>query len=236
MKIIIGVLLLASGALAQRAGFVGTGPRGSNYGSRHGFGNVVFPGTGRAPNALPSAAFPTIPPGRVDPGFAYQLGATVSGYPPYTGAATYGRGRGFPIAYPIAYPVPYAVYTEPAPPTATVIYPQAAPPVVINQYFTPEVAKPAVIQEIEPSGDGIRVFGPSARQSSETSTSTEEKRSYLIALKDHTIYAAFAYWFEGDTLHYVTTHGTHNQASMDLVDRELTERLNRERNVPFKLK
>jgi endonuclease YncB( thermonuclease family) len=51
---------------------------------------------------------------------------------------------------------------------------------------------------------------------------------YLIAYKDHTIYSAVAYWVEGDTLHYFTTGATHNQVSLSLVDRDLTQRLNEE--------
>ena len=37
-----------------------------------------------------------------------------------------------------------------------------------------------------------------------------------------------AYWVEGDTLHYFTTGATHNQVSLSLVDRDLTQRLNEE--------
>jgi hypothetical protein len=40
---------------------------------------------------------------------------------------------------------------------------------------------------------------------------------------------------EGETLHYVTNQNTHNQVSLDLVDRELSDRLNRERQVDFRL-
>ena len=50
----------------------------------------------------------------------------------------------------------------------------------------------------------------------------------MIAYKDHTIYSAVAYWVEGDTLHYFTTGATHNQVSLALVDRDLTQRLNEE--------
>ena len=50
-----------------------------------------------------------------------------------------------------------------------------------------------------------------------------------------TIYSAVAYWVDGDTLHYFTTGNTHNQASLSLIDRELTERLNRELGIDFKL-
>jgi len=44
-----------------------------------------------------------------------------------------------------------------------------------------------------------------------------------------------AYWVDGETLHYFTTGNTHNQASLSLIDRELTERLNRELGIDFKL-
>jgi endonuclease YncB( thermonuclease family) len=58
---------------------------------------------------------------------------------------------------------------------------------------------------------------------------------YLIAFKDHTIYAATAYWVDGDTLHYFTEGNVHNQASLALVDREFTQRLNREAGLDVRL-
>jgi hypothetical protein len=58
---------------------------------------------------------------------------------------------------------------------------------------------------------------------------------YLVAFKDHTIYSAVAYWVDGETLHYFTTGNIHNQASISLIDRELTNRLNRELGLDFKL-
>jgi hypothetical protein len=60
-----------------------------------------------------------------------------------------------------------------------------------------------------------------------------ETEHYLLAFKDHTVYTAIAYWFEGDTLHYFTTGSTHNQASVSLLDRELTLRLNKELGIDF---
>jgi len=233
------LLLTAIDASAQRrgGGIVG-GYRGqpgghasvqANYGSRHGFGNVVFPGTGRPPGAY------------ADPGFAGRLGATVSGYPGYTGAPIGGyrggQNRSSYVYVPYGYPV-YPYYQEPQ--NVTVVM-QAPPPsqtpgVVINQNFVPEVVRPVVrdyTTESTPS-DGIRIYESRPRAAAEPAPQ-EEKRSYLIAFKDHTIYAAFAYWMEGETLHYVTTHGTHNQVSLDLIDRELSERLNRERSVDFRL-
>jgi hypothetical protein len=56
---------------------------------------------------------------------------------------------------------------------------------------------------------------------------------FLIAMKDHTIYPAVAYWVEGDTLNYVTTQGAQNRISVDLIDREFSKQLNKERNIDF---
>jgi hypothetical protein len=58
---------------------------------------------------------------------------------------------------------------------------------------------------------------------------------FLIAFKDRTIYSVIAYWTDGDTLHYFTSGNVHNQASMSLIDRPLTERLNRELGIDFTL-
>jgi len=63
----------------------------------------------------------------------------------------------------------------------------------------------------------------------------EPQNYYLIEYKDHSIYSALAYWIEGDTLHYVTTQNTHNQASLSLIDLEKTAKLNEDRSVPFSI-
>jgi hypothetical protein len=116
-------------------------------------------------------------------------------------------------------------------------YPQQqymGPQVVINQNFAPDVARPIVREYIPDANGGIRVYGPQSQVETQAPVS-EESPTFLIAFKDHTIYAALAYWVEGDTLHYVTNQNTHNQVSLDLVDRELSDRLNRERQVDFRL-
>jgi hypothetical protein len=56
-----------------------------------------------------------------------------------------------------------------------------------------------------------------------------------VAFKDGSIYAALSYWLEGTTLHYITLQGSHNRATVDLIDRDLSARLNRERGLDFKL-
>lgn len=57
----------------------------------------------------------------------------------------------------------------------------------------------------------------------------------LIALKNGWIYSAIAYWVEGRTLHYLTFEMRHNQVPLDLVDRKISARLNRDSELEFKL-
>jgi endonuclease YncB( thermonuclease family) len=58
---------------------------------------------------------------------------------------------------------------------------------------------------------------------------------YLLAFKDHSVYGAVAYWVDGDTLHYFMPGNQHNQASVSLVDREMTARLNKASGMEVKL-
>lgn len=196
---------------------------------RTGFGNVVFPGTGGPP------------PNITDMTFASRLGATVSGFPPYTGAPV---GSGFyghrPVVYvPYVYPVytgGYYGYEPPVQqvPNITIInQPPSAPQVIINQYAPPPEVNRTSNHERDSdssSSDGVRSYQAPVRAQSDND-SAAETRYYLIAFKDSSIYSAIAYWVDGDKLHYVTPHGAHNQASLDLVDRELTKRLNHDRKA-----
>lgn len=201
-------LLLAATAFGQiRAG--GNG----NWGHPSGFGNILFPGTGHAPRT----------PGG---------GGSITAYRPYGG----GQGRGGNVVYwPIGYPM---YYQQPQQPEVIVVQAQqpqqpvqSTPSVIINQHFTPQTASNPIVREYNWDAPAVR-----SEETARSRQVEEEKRPYLIALRDHTIYAAFTYWMDGETLHYVTTHGTHNQVSMGLVDREFSERLNRERGVRFDLK
>jgi hypothetical protein len=58
---------------------------------------------------------------------------------------------------------------------------------------------------------------------------------FLIALTDHTVVAAIAYWVEGDTLNWVSRDAKQNRMSLSLVDRDFSKQLNDERHVEFKL-
>jgi hypothetical protein len=157
---------------------------------------------------------------------------------PTRGSAGYGA----PYAYSVYVPNYFDSYVDPSwapmvvppplPPQAFAQQPPPAPPVIINQYFVqggpgvpvnvaggnaPYPPEPLPAADMPAPGDPI---GP-------------VENYYLIAYKNRSVYSALAYWIEGNTLHYVTTQNTHNQASLDLIDIELTKNINRTRNVPF---
>ena len=213
----------------------------SPYSSLGGYGNVLYPGTGHAPPH---------PPGGITG-------------PNYSGR-TFGPGHGFngpgPVDHPqhrrsnvVLYPVFYGGYNgydpsyygdQQQPP----VDPNAPPSVVINQTFVPQQANPVVREYPEGAPleeqSGMRVYqNPSHPYEEEAQNPASARRSadddqptlYLIAFKDHSIVQALGYWMEGGSLHYVSVEHTLNQVSMNLLDRDLSQRLNDERGVPFKL-
>lgn len=246
----LGVIFAAFG-LAQNRSFSGirfTSSPPPASAARSGFGRVLFPVTGQPPpNGFISGRvlFPGTggPPGSplsiTDTSFAGRLGATVSGL----NNGGYRRYRRPQAAVPYLYPVPvyaggYSDYGYgngyPPPEQPEGNPPQQMPQVIINQNFIPEHANPVIHEYSEDSSGGIHIYEAPGREPADTSAD-DNTSFYLIAFKDHSIYSAFAYWVEGDTLHYVTPQRVHNQASLSLVDRELTEKLNRNQRLPVKL-
>jgi hypothetical protein len=59
--------------------------------------------------------------------------------------------------------------------------------------------------------------------------------TYLIAFKDSVVRVADQYWVSGNTLYYLTTDHERMTAPVNSVDRTLSERLNREKDVAFYL-
>ena len=176
-----------------------------------------------------------------DTTFPSRLGATVSGFGGFNEGRHVRRFRE-PLLVPYAYPVylgnyadynGYQGYGQDQPNITIINPPQQTPQVIINQNFIPERATPAM-HEYTQDSSGVHIYEAPARNPVEN-TPDEATDYYLIAFKDHSIYSAFAYWVEGDTLHYVTPQRVHNQASVTLVDRELTQKLNSERNLQLKL-
>ena len=230
--------------------FLAVGPLSAQYGSVGGFGNVAFPGLGHAPaggNPWGNVTFPAVPQGSAAfssgaRGLAAKpYGAWVPGSHSYNGTGSGHRHGNTTSIY--AYPVYIGGYgyaygngygsgpeqPEQPPSNDTGAYPPAQPPVVINQYFGPAPAD----QGPPPDAAASNFHYYQAPSSNDTASS--DASYYLIAFKDHTIYSAVAYYTEGDTLHYFTSGNVHNQVSLSLVDRQLTEQLNRERNVSVRL-
>jgi hypothetical protein len=106
----------------------------------------------------------------------------------------------------------------------------APPPVVINQYFGTQPPNAEAPPDTAANSNFHFYQSPV-----NTESAPAEQSYYLIAFKDHTIYSAVAYYTEGDTLHYFTSGNVHNQVSVSLVDRPLTEQLNRQHNVDLRL-
>jgi hypothetical protein len=217
-------LLFSVSALAQRSssgGHSGGGHYGHSGGSVSGHGGYGY-------------------------GYGYRGGRTVIlpsySYIPSYGFAPYGYSgfySGSVSDYGYGIPAP-----QPAPDYPAGFAQPAAPPVVINQTFI----NGAPAQSSQPSQDqGTDVAQPRDPESADSphlieapaptpqEWSMSEGRYYLIAYKDHSVYTALAYWMESGALHYVTPQNAHNQVSLDLLDLDLTKKLNAGRGLGFNL-
>jgi len=229
MRLIAVVLLIAgSTAWAQRGGAaVGAGRIGNTNGVTPptgvgGFSRIVVPGAG-APAAV-------------------RAGSGVFGAAP---VVNHGVHSGTLIVpYPVFYGGGY--YNYDAPPAQVAGYPQSgypqagdqmqgSPVIIINQYFRPDTANPVLNDYTNvPLPEGVSRT-PDGQPQGSVGPQDTQPIMFLIAMKDHTIYPALAYWVDGDTLNYITTQGTKNSASLDLVDRDFSQQLNKERKVDFGL-
>lgn len=205
----------------------GAGPGSVSGASNAGFGRFVFPGTG-APavvrrGVFPGPVFPVLT-GPVVPPPAHVRGVIVP-VPIYYGGAGYSSYEPLPaqmLAAPPAAPQPYPAGPAPAAPSGQ------PPVVIIHQYFRADTVAETQTSTAPPAPAAAPTAAPAPQQD-------ELRDIFLIAMKDHTIYAARAYWVEDGTLHYITIQGDQNSTSLDLVDRELSQRLNRGRQVAFGL-
>jgi hypothetical protein len=243
MRRLIPALLLFS---ATGIAF-GQGHPGGSW-SLGGFGSVVYPGMGHAPTATPPIGQfggQRFSRGFVNPGHAShpQHGATgIVPYPVYYGGY-YGydpSAAGYGQSYA---PGPGDDGSQAGGP--------GLPSVVINQNFVPPQANPQVReypsdqtqpQQQQQGQSGLKLYQapPShpyadAADARRGAAASDQPTIYLVALRDHTIVQALGYWMEGNTLHYVSAEHTLNQLSIDLVDRDLSQRLNDERGLDFRL-
>jgi hypothetical protein len=158
------------------------------------------------------------------------------GRPGHAGAGSHGAGwsdaRSSP-RYSRAAPMVAVPYVSPP------MYPDNPPPAdqpYTDSYQSPQAAdgagdssRPQYAATAEPPPHGLIL------DFTDSDAVTPEPPHYYIALKDHHVYLAVAYWVERDTLHYFLPGNTHNQVSLSLVDYGLTQRLNRESGTEVQL-
>lgn len=183
---------------------------------------------------------------RVTPRVANPAGGV--GYPAGQGQ-NFGRGTAGVGSGMIIYPIYVSGYSDPsymaaqspAPDDQQQMQPdvnagmqpqqqqQPTPvPVIINNYY------PGATTDNPAAGQPIPQ-PVTVQPAADAAPASEPSEYYLIACKDHTIYAAVAYWVDGETLHYFTAGNKQNQVSLNQVDRDLTARLNRESGMEVKL-
>jgi hypothetical protein len=189
--------------------------------SSSGFGRILFPG-----GTPPSGASPfgrVLYPGTGAPAMVRN---TAVNRPPQ--APHPGHSQPVAIPYPVYFGGNFVQYDPPQAPSANNYQRDPnvpeAPVVIVNQYFRPDTPPVPVAASVVAAPAPVALVD-----------SPDTGPVFLIAMKDHTVYAASAYWVEDGVLNYVTTDGDQNSASMELVDRNLSRRLNRDRRVAFGL-
>jgi hypothetical protein len=184
----------------------------------------------------PARTYPGAPFGAVRQGMTRGRGnGGYGGYarrvlvaPIYVAVPVYG-------GYGYGYGPGYVDGPPDAPPPA-----QTAPTVIINQNFVPDRANPTV-QEVPDTPDvgAFQAPGPPPVEpppsDADAPPPSDQPAIYLIAFRDHSIVPALAYWTEGNMLMYVNMDHGLNQATLELVDRDMSRLLNQQRNVEFRL-
>ncbi len=150
--------------------------------------------------------------------------------PPAGARRYYGGGAILPYAGyidpfyagEVAYDPAYSGYPQPQPPT-----------IIINQNFQPETIHPQLkdYSNVALPEPGVVIPAPGTP----APANDQQQNVFLIAMKDNSVVTAQAYWVQDDTLNYITLNGAQNHVSLSLVDRDLSIRLNGERQVQFRL-
>jgi len=222
LPVFLFFLILAYPLLAQRGGHSGGGMRGGGSVGMHGGGSFGGHGGGFVSGNRFSGGFSGFRGGfnrgpGFHTGFGFHRFRNSFLYPAFYGGYGFYDPFFWDSNYGYSNPYPYVGNA------ANYGYSAGQSPVVIvnepYQYAAPEPAAPVIREYVAPAPPP---------------TSSEEPL-YLIAFKDGNIKAVAAYWVQGTVLHYVTMEHEQKQTAMASIDRELSNRLNRERNVSFLL-
>jgi hypothetical protein len=184
---------------------------GGSGGALHSGGGLS--GT-RSPGTRPIAPRPVPPPAP----HPQHSSTVIVPYPVYYGGYYYG-GNGA-----------YSYSQQPAPSSDYGYDSQGQPTIaIVNQNYVPDTANP-VMRDY--SNANLPDPGPDYRPQYQDG---DQPTIYLLAMTDHTIIPAIAYWADGDTLNYITTEGSQNRVSLSLIDRDFSWKLNDSRGIEFKL-
>lgn len=130
-----------------------------------------------------------------------------------------------PVFLPYAFPALVGGYAyEYSPPAQNVI--------VVQQPVSTVTGEEATVPQRPPIHSEIREY---AHATAGEAVSAGEQRDFVIAFNDGTVHSAVAVWTEDGILHYVGADGGHWSIPLAGVNRKLTARLNRERNLRLQL-
>jgi hypothetical protein len=213
--------LIAAVASAQRIG----GPRGG--GGIGGFGS----GAGQLAPPITTGA-PWFGSGQ----FSGSTGAPWFGSGQFSGSG-FRHGRfghpyssayfgGYPLIYPfigdydLLWDYPLAYQTAPA-----------FPP-INNSIIVPEA------QSAPPAQEPLKTANPVTKDykwSEAEAPSGDQPATFTVALKDGSKRYAVTAWVQDSKLHYLDSEGRQQVLSSDLIDRETTQRLNRQNHLDLQL-
>jgi hypothetical protein len=237
-------LLLSTAAFAQRHAPFGGGFRGDiGFGSGRGSWGIVnsgFPGraviqsTYRGPaghRLIIGAALPAVPTATAFP-FSTGLPSvstmpsisvnTIN--PAFAGAGFAGRdfkfSRGFRNHYSPFYWPFFPVIED---------YGQAYPVTVPNNVYI--IAGPDAPSPAASSPESAKPVIHEYKWPNERSVPSEERITFTIALKDGSKHSALATWVQKQSLYYVDSEGRQQVLASELIDYEVTMRLNEEKKL-----
>jgi hypothetical protein len=235
----LALILTGSAIIAQRPAGSGR-PINSSAIPR-----LIYPNTGGPPVVRRQAITPlTIAPLSAGPALPVTplAIAPLSNVLPPAVSHPY-HGSAVIVPYPVYYGGYYYDYDAPPAPPQGAEYnygytaQQPSPVVVMNQNFAPDggpVGPGAYPPGGYPPGAYLNAPPPDESQTA-ASPDTSQQVLFFIAMKDHTIFPAVAYWVDSDTLNYITNQGVRNRVSLDLVDLDFSKQLNQQRGVDFAL-
>ena len=224
-------LALVSSALAQRNPIRTSGAMPRSGAPSTGGNRPVGPST---PGALPPGSLSG--PGRMNggrPNVAY--GAAYGALYDSDADGFYSSDAGFDV--PDGY-IDDGFYSH-RPPREQPEMP--LPTVIINEGFRIDPIHPQLrdYTNVKLPEPGTVLYPPSTATAGPTEPppvlADAQPPIFLIALQDHVILPALAYWVQGNTLHYISLDGVSTQMKLTWVDHYCSQQLNWERHVPFAL-